>query len=78
MAGGTVRVCAPRDTLLGGRYLIPRNTPIILPLHAIHNSWRNWEEPDRFLPERWLVPGTEYAVSGLTKGSIIPGGALLL
>ena len=77
VAGGTARVCA-RDVLLGGKYLIPRNTPIILPLHAIHNSWRNWEEPDRFLPERWLVPGTEYAVSGLTKGSIIPGGALLL
>ena len=46
VAGGTARVCA-RDIVLGGKYLIPRNTPIILPVHAIHNSWRNWEEPDR-------------------------------
>ena len=30
---------------------------------AIHNSWRNFEEPDRFLPERWLAPGADYARS---------------
>ena len=30
-------------------------------MHAIHNSWRNFEEPQRFLPERWLAPGAEYA-----------------
>ena len=30
-------------------------------MHAIHNSWRNFEEPDRFLPERWLAPGADYA-----------------
>ena len=72
VAGGTARVCA-RDVLLGGKYLIPRNTPIVLALHAIQNSWRNWEEPDRFLPERWLVPGVEYAVPGLTRESTVSG-----
>ncbi len=30
-------------------------------MHAIHNSWRNFEEPDKFLPERWLAPGADYA-----------------
>ena len=34
-----------------------------LQMHAIHNTWRNFEEPDRFLPERWQVPGAEYARS---------------
>ena len=29
--------------------------------HAIHNTWRNYEEPDRFLPERWQAAGAEYA-----------------
>ena len=32
-------------------------------MHAIHNTWRNFEEPDSFLPERWLEPGAEYARS---------------
>ena len=32
-------------------------------MHAIHNSWRNFEEPDKFLPERWLAPGADYARS---------------
>ena len=49
VAGGTVREVR-RDVLLGGKYVIPKNTSIFLPLFAIHNSWRNWEEPDRSGP----------------------------
>lgn len=73
VAGGTVRE-ARRDVLLGGRHLIPRNTPLFLPLHAIHNSWRNFEEPGSFLPERWALPGAEYAQPGLTPQSTVSGG----
>ncbi|CAL8468296.1 g7836 [Coccomyxa elongata] len=60
VAGGTVRM-PKKDVLLGGKYLIPKNTTVFLPLHAIHNSIHNFEEPDKFLPERWLEPGAEYA-----------------
>lgn len=40
-------------------------------MHAIHNTWRNYEEPDRFLPERWLAPGAEYART-LKGGELAP------
>ena len=63
VAGGTVRE-ARRDVLLGGRHLIPRNTPLFLPLHAIHNSWRNFEEPGSFLPERWALPARGVRAAG--------------
>lgn len=49
VAGGTVREVR-RDVVLGGKHVIPKNTSIFLPLFAIHNSWRNWEEPDRLGP----------------------------
>ena len=75
VAGGTVREVR-RDVLLGGKHIIPKNTSIFLPLYAIHNSWRNWEQPGRFLPERWLVPGAEYAVPGLTPDSTIDGALM--
>ncbi|KAK9914782.1 hypothetical protein WJX75_000489 [Coccomyxa subellipsoidea] len=60
VAGGTVRN-PKKDVLLGGKYLIPKGTTIFLPLHAIHNCKSNWAEPEKFLPERWLEPGAEYA-----------------
>jgi hypothetical protein len=72
VAGGTVREAA-RDVLLGGKFLIPARTPMFLPLHAIHNTWRNFEQPGAFLPERWAVPGAEYARRGLTPDSTVPG-----
>ena len=72
VAGGTVRE-ARRDVLLGGKYLIPARTPLFLPLHAIHNTWRNFEQPGAFLPERWAAPGAEYARPGLTPDSAVPG-----
>ncbi|CAK0779841.1 hypothetical protein CVIRNUC_004867 [Coccomyxa viridis] len=70
VAGGTVR--APKkDVMLAGKYIIPARTTVFLPAHAIHNTWRNFEEPDRFLPERWQAPGAEYA-RPLKGGELAP------
>lgn len=40
-------------------------------MHAIHNTWRNFEEPNKFLPERWQAPGAEYA-RPLKGGELAP------
>ena len=62
VATGQVRV-APTDlTLAGGRVVVPRGTMLWVPHHSLHNTKHNWgEDVDDFVPERWLVPGTEYA-----------------
>ncbi|EIE19314.1 cytochrome P450 [Coccomyxa subellipsoidea C-169] len=72
VAGGTVRM-PKKDVLLGGKYLIPKGTTVFLPLHAIHNCRANYEEPDKFLPERWLEPGAEYARPRGAAGGVPSG-----
>lgn len=42
------------DTLLGGRYLVPRGQPVALLLSAIQRDPEVWPEPLRFDPERFL------------------------
>jgi pentalenene oxygenase len=37
-----------------GSERIPKNTRVILNVNALHRSPRLFDEPDRFLPERWL------------------------
>ncbi|KAK9820314.1 hypothetical protein WJX72_008814 [[Myrmecia] bisecta] len=58
---GTTRLNPKRDVLLGGKVLVPRGTIIWMPTHALQHTPANWEQPDEFLPERWLDPGTEFA-----------------
>jgi cytochrome P450 len=36
-----------------GGYRIPPKVPIMLPVVAIHHDPRWWDQPTRFLPERW-------------------------
>lgn len=35
-------------------YRIPKGTPLVMPLHALHVSSSNYLQPDKFLRERWL------------------------
>lgn len=46
----------PREAIaedeIGG-YRIPPKVPILIPVVAIHHDPRWWDQPNRFLPERW-------------------------
>ncbi|CAL5224619.1 g7335 [Coccomyxa viridis] len=60
---GQIRVAEKHDIVLGGKLHIPAGTIMWIPHHAIQNVSFNWDDHDKFLPERWLTPGTEYAVT---------------
>ncbi|CAK0787662.1 hypothetical protein CVIRNUC_010884 [Coccomyxa viridis] len=60
---GQVRVSASHDITLADRLHLPAGTCIWVPHHAIQNVSFNWADHDKFKPERWLTPGTEYAVT---------------
>ncbi|RIA87172.1 cytochrome P450, partial [Glomus cerebriforme] len=34
-------------------YIIPKKIPIILFIYGIHHSSKNWEDPEKFIPERF-------------------------
>ncbi|KAK9801866.1 hypothetical protein WJX73_003752 [Symbiochloris irregularis] len=58
---GQIRVSRRHDITLAGKLHLPRGTLLWVPHHAIQNTSFNWDQPDKFLPERWLEKGQEYA-----------------
>lgn len=42
-----------------GPYKVPAGTLVATPLFAIHNTIHNWDQPEQFMPERWLTVPTE-------------------
>lgn len=57
----TVRESKGRDVVLGdGKLVIPRDTPIFLPIAALHRSSAVYEHADDFIPERWLASDADY------------------
>ncbi len=67
MARVTERPCAV------GSYKVPAGTIVCTPLFAIHNTVQNWDDPDRFRPERWAdVPVETYVYN--SKGAEGGGG----
>ncbi|CAL8465573.1 g5109 [Coccomyxa elongata] len=63
VGGGQMTMSQSHDITLANRLVIPAGTAIWVPHHAIQNVSFNWDQPNAFMPERWLVPGTEYAVT---------------
>lgn len=67
------RAVGPRPASIGP-YTIPAGTPVALPLFAIHNTIHNWEQPERFAPERWLEVGSEERLRTVrTARHLLPG-----
>ncbi|XP_054168239.1 cytochrome P450 3A12-like [Oppia nitens] len=52
------------DVILDGIYL-PKGTPIIIPIYAVHMDPDFYDEPNQFRPERWL-PNSDYTVIDYT------------
>ncbi|XP_047471897.1 cytochrome P450 2L1-like [Penaeus chinensis] len=50
---GGVQHCATRDTHFAG-YTIPKGSIINSAAASIHFDSRYWDQPEKFLPERWL------------------------
>ncbi|XP_066981297.1 cytochrome P450 2L1-like [Macrobrachium rosenbergii] len=50
-----------RDVVLAG-YKIPKGSMIIPVTASIHSDPRYWDQPDLFLPERWLSPEGKFVM----------------
>ncbi|XP_069995703.1 cytochrome P450 2L1-like [Penaeus vannamei] len=48
-----VQHCATKDTLLAG-YFIPKDAVLMSVVGTMHRDPRYWQDPDSFLPDRWL------------------------
>jgi cytochrome P450 len=47
------RYVPPEGAVLEGRFL-PGGTIVHMQMYAVHTDPNLWEEPDKFMPERWL------------------------
>lgn len=45
-----------QEEALGG-VQVPPDSRIIIPIHLLHRSPKYWDQPETFLPERWLSTG---------------------
>lgn len=61
VGAGQVRISDRDLSLANGRLFVPAGTMLWVPHHSLQNTTHNWEEPEKFQPERWLVAGCEFA-----------------
>ncbi|CAG8777890.1 19853_t:CDS:2, partial [Racocetra persica] len=67
-----IRTPAKDDILQ--EYLIPKNTPIIIPIAAIHKLPTIWgSNADNFVPERWLISDLTSKINNYTYMPFITG-----
>lgn len=48
-----IPVAPYEDTVIGGRYLIPKDQTVLIPLPALHRDPKVWRDPDRFDIDRF-------------------------
>ncbi len=54
VGSGTTRRNLEKDMWLGGgKLFVPKGVLLWIPMHAVQNVSANWDEPDKFQPERW-------------------------
>jgi cytochrome P450 len=63
VGAGQVRISDRDLSLANGRLFVPAGTMLWVPHHSLQNAEHNWDEPEKFQPERWLVAGCEFAQS---------------
>ncbi|XP_042882010.1 cytochrome P450 2L1-like [Penaeus japonicus] len=64
-----VQRCAVKDTQLAG-YTIPEGTVVSIAVAAMHHDPRYWDEPEKFLPERWIGEDGKFS----SKKGFLPFG----
>lgn len=60
---------ATEDAQLGG-YLIPKGSQLIPNFHGIHMNKDLWDEPEKFMPERFIVNGKAHKPSHFIPFSV--------
>nr|XP_004659447.1 steroid 17-alpha-hydroxylase/17,20 lyase [Jaculus jaculus] len=56
-----------------GEFTIPKNTHVVVNLWALHHNEKEWPQPDRFMPERFLDPTGGHIIT--PSLSYLPFGA---
>ncbi|EDL42014.1 steroid 17-alpha-hydroxylase/17,20 lyase [Mus musculus] len=56
-----------------GEFAIPKDTHVIINLWALHHDKNEWDQPDRFMPERFLDPTGSHLIT--PTPSYLPFGA---
>ncbi|RIB08315.1 cytochrome P450 [Gigaspora rosea] len=67
-----IRRCTIKDEIMNG-YVIPKGTPLVIPVYAIHHDPLIWgEDVEDFNPSRWLDPEIK---SKILTSTFLPFGA---
>ncbi|KAL1789027.1 steroid 17-alpha-hydroxylase/17,20 lyase [Sigmodon hispidus] len=56
-----------------GEFTIPKDTHVIINLWALHHNEQEWDQPERFMPERFLDPTGNHLI--IPSSSYLPFGA---
>lgn len=61
------RTCS-EDLTLGGKYHISKGSTIMINIQGVHHSPEYWDEPKKYMPERFLKPVKPYTFLPFAEG----------